>query len=262
MRIARGIFLLGLTMVSLASADTVVSDPFNGSHCSSPACDVIGDRMLFDIQSASAVLNGNVMTAKVAFNTKYSDLKPFTISTLKLDVGDLFFYNPANPYNPSTPSTLNVMYGLPLYDHGVFDAGSLYKIDGSSGNTALNAQQTLASRNAGFNPAYWIFRNFEYVWLGGAGNAVAGTPVTENIASLGNGISDAKYLVTMSFTVPSGFLSDLVHDGEIGIAFASASCGNDVLRGVAEVPEPSFIVLIAAGMVGAAFVHLRRRASA
>lgn len=248
-------FLLSLTT---ARAD-VISDPFNVANCTSAqgpsftTCDTIGDKGTFDIQSATVTRTGNQLSTQLAFNTNSVTMAPFVFAGLNLNVGDLLFYNPGSGL---------FLYGAPVYTHGSFLAGNLYKIGG--GITAINAQTALSNQNPGVDLTPYSFRRTDIVWLGGSGSAIAGAPVTVTKttqmcgATPCNGSNGAEFLATLTFDMPASFLSDLTFDDRIGIAFASATCGNDILRGTAAVPEPTSFAVIGLAALGLVISSYRR----
>jgi hypothetical protein len=67
--------------------------------------------------------------------------------------------------------------------------------------------------------------------------------------------------VTLSFDAPTQFLS-LLMNGQLGVEFAAADCGNAVLAGsvwVTTTPEPGTLGMIAAGIGLLGFGLARRR---
>src|ERR1035438_2840867 len=82
-----------------------------------PTCPVIGDPLKFDIQSISVSAVGNTVTATIDFNYGGgSSLAPFTDGSVKLQPGDLMFFDPSAPSQKqqyrvalyrSRPNTLN-----------------------------------------------------------------------------------------------------------------------------------------------------------
>jgi len=206
-------------------------------------CDVIGNPALFDIQKASVEIANDWATATIYFNYGGgSTLQPFT-DGIPLAVGDLFFYAPSDPGN--------YLYGVPLYSHGGFTADNLYLVGGDT--TLLTADNIID------NTGYY-YRRTQDVWLGGSGSPeTIGLPV--QVVDYGNGVSNALYAATLEFPVSADFMSSAIQNGQIGIAFSSAYCGNDVLEGTTSAsPEPGMFPLLAAGTAMlAGFGALRRK---
>ena len=76
----------------------------------------------------------------------------------------------------------------------------------------------------------------------------------------GNGVSDALYSATLEFPVSADFVASVIQNDQIGIAFASADCGNDIIEGTTEAaPEPGMFPLLAAGTVMLAGSGMLRR---
>jgi hypothetical protein len=193
-------------------------------------CDVIGDPALFDIQQASVHVADGWATVTIDFNYGGGiTLQPFT-DGIPLAVGDLFFYAPSDPGN--------YLYGVPLSSHGGFTADSLYKVGGDT--TLLTADAIIG------NTGYY-YRRDQDVWLGGSGTPeTTGLPV--QVANYGDGVSNALYAVTLEFPVSADFTASVIQNDQIGIAFASADCGNDVLAGSTDAaPEPGMFPLLAGG---------------
>ena len=231
----RTCFVLVIFTAGLLRADSTILDTFHQpqTNCSyslsSPYsnCDVIGDESKYDIEKITAEINGATTTVKLFFNYGGgSSLAPFTDVGLTLGVGDLFFFNPAHPDD--------YLYGVPLHDRGAFAAGDVYKI--GSGITTLTADNII------HNTGYYYRRN-EQVWLGGNGAPIQ--TGTVSVKNHGNGTDAANYEVDMTFSNPAGFLPNLGFNGNVGLAFASANCGNDVIKGtVSAVPEPGSVLLL------------------
>jgi hypothetical protein len=83
------------------------------------------------------------------------------------------------------------------------------------------------------------------------------------VVNYGNGATNALYSATLEFPVSADFVASVIQNGQLGIAFASAYCANDVLEGTTTAaPEPGMFPLLAAGMVMlAGFGMLRRKRS-
>jgi hypothetical protein len=232
-------------------ADTIY-DTFNQSQASGcnyslsapfTSCDVIGDPALFDIQKADVHIADGSATVTIYFNYGGGiNLQPFN-DGVQLAVGDLFFYDPSDPNS--------YLYGVPLSTHGGFIADDLYKVGGNT--TLLTADQII--NNTGY-----YYRRTQDVLLGGSGSAeTTGSPV--QVVNYGNGSSNALYAATLHFPVSADFVTSVLHNGQVGIAFSSADCANDILTGTTSaVPEPGMFPLLAAGSVLlAGFGVLRRQ---
>jgi hypothetical protein len=205
-------------------------------------CDVIGNPALFDIQQASVEIGGGWATVTIDFNYGGGiTLQPFT-DGIQMAVGDLFFYAPSDPGN--------YLYGVPLSSHGGFTADSLYRVGGDT--TLLTADEIIN------NTGYYYRRNQD-VWLGGSGTAeTTGLPV--QVVDYGDGVNNALYAATLQFPVSSDFVASVIQDDTLGIAFASANCGNDVLEGTTTAsPEPEMFPLMAIGAVMLAVSGALRR---
>jgi hypothetical protein len=231
--------ILFLLLGCAACSAGTIYDAFNQSQAggcnlslSAPfsSCDVIGNPALFDIQQASVHITDNWATVTLYFNYGGGiTLQPF-VDGVPLAVGDVFFYAPSDP--------ANYLYGVPLSSHGGFTADNLYKVGGST---------TLLTADAIIHNTGYFYRRTEDVWLGGSGSPVA-TGLAVQVANYGNGVSNALYAATLSFPVSSDFTDSVIQNGQVGISFASADCGNDVLVGtVSASPEPGMFPLLAGG---------------
>jgi hypothetical protein len=68
------------------------------------------------------------------------------------------------------------------------------------------------------------------------------------VVDYGNGVTNALYAATLEFPVSADFTESVIQNDQIGIAFSSADCGNDVLEGTTTVaPEPGMFPLLATG---------------
>jgi hypothetical protein len=207
------------------------------------SCDVIGDPALYDIQKAAVHVEDGWATVTIYFNYGGGiTLQPFS-DGVSLAVGDLFFYAPSDPGN--------YLYGVPLSSHGAFTADNLYRIGGDT--TLLTADDIID------NTGYY-YRRAQDVWMGGSGSPeTIGLPV--QVVDYGDGVSNALYAATLQFPVSADFVTSVIQHDQIGIAFASAYCGNDVLAGTTQAsPEPGMFGLLAGGAaVLAGFGMLQRK---
>jgi hypothetical protein len=77
------------------------------------------------------------------------------------------------------------------------------------------------------------------------------------VSQYGNGVTNAEYEITVTVPLTSGLI-DLQSNGQIGLLFSSADCGNDVIQGVvdtgygsrsiSDTPEPGPGALILTGI--------------
>lgn len=207
------------------------------------SCDVIGDPALYDIQKADVqIANG---WANVTLFLNYGGgitLQPFT-DGLDLHIGDLFFYSPSD--------SSRYLFGVPVVNHDGFVADELYRLGGST--VGLTADDIL------HDTGYYYRRN-QVVALGGGGTPLAmGSPVW--VENYGNGTTDAQYAVHLEFPAPMDFLSAITYNDQIGLSFASAYCGNDVIQGTVDppnaTPEPEPLILLLLGAVAVAVSRIR-----
>jgi hypothetical protein len=222
-------------------------------------CDVVGNEMLYDIQKASVSFGNGMATVSIYTNTGAVPFGgPLTLGAFNdagdtLIPGDIFFYNPNTGYDPDDPTTTqNLQYGISLTNHGAFTAGDLYNISGDiDTETAQMALQDASD----------FYRWDETVLMAGAGTPDSSGTVT--VTNYGDGITEPEYEITVAVPLTSGLLS-LLSNGQIGLLFSSADCGNDVIQGVVStgypgstalaigvpaVPEPGPIVLILTGLM-------------
>lgn len=264
MRFGLPVIFIVLLSVTLCSANTL-TDTFNQAqnNCNYSAnppygnCDVIGDPLLFDIQSATFSTNSGFATLVIYLNSgavqnvnNQLTLGSFSDSGLTLIPGDAFFYNPNSVYDPSDPNTAqNLKYGFAFTNHGSFLAGDLYRI---GGNVSVETAQQALNDNTDF------YRRNEAVLMTGSGWPVSAGTVS--VGANGDGTTSALYVLTATFPTTPDFLS-LTSNGQIGLLFSSADCGNDVIQGaVGQAPEPgpAVMMLIGVGLLAAGSKWRRR----
>jgi hypothetical protein len=258
---------------AIASAGTLTNTSF-GEFDST----VLGNPLLYDVQSLSVSLSGNQVTAVIDVNYGnqngvISDVggEQFLYG-LVYGIGDLFFYDPSAPTTQScsntvpatncvtVPTASSLAYAVVLDGSGRdLGSGELYSIGGDI--STVTAAAVLALLPPGDD------RPDQVVEVATAGSP-SGTPGTETVTALctpgspGCGTTTAEFQVTLNFTVPSAFLS-LLMDGQLGVEFSAADCGNAVIVGIIPVtgtPELDTLVMIAAGigMLGLGMARRRR----
>jgi hypothetical protein len=213
----------------------------------------MGYELLYDIQGATFTSSGGMATVTISLDSGavYTSnhqlaLGEFSDSGLILLPGDIFFYDPNTVYDPSDPSTIqNLQYGIALTSHGSFTAGDLYSISG--GVSTETAQTAL-------NDSDLYYRLDETVLLAGSGTPASSGAVS--VASTGSdGTTSAEYVISVTVPVTTGLLN-LESNGQIGLLFSSADCGNDVIQGVLgptsvaiqDTPEPGPATLVLTGL--------------
>jgi hypothetical protein len=235
------------------------------------SCNVIGNDALYDVQMATMSISNGMATVSIYTNSggvndinHHVTLGAFTDSGVTLVPGDIFFYNPSAGYNPDDPTTTgNLQFAIALTSRGSIAAGDLYQIGGDI--YTETAQQALMDGSD-------YYRRDETVLIGGSGDPASTGALT--ISNYGDGITNAEYEFTVTVPASSGLLS-LVSNGQIGLLFSSADCGNAVIQGSIDVgntnsispasvaplstPEPGPGILILSGIVLLAVGRFRRR---
>lgn len=194
-------------------------------------CDVVGNEMLYDIKNATVSVDNGKATVSIYTNTgaipygaSSLTLTPFNDSGVTLIPGDIFFYDPAAGYDSNDPNTIqNLKYGIALINHGAFTAGDLYSI---SGGISTETAQVALQDGSDF------YRWDETVLMTGTGSPESSGTVT--VTNYGNGVKKPAYEITVTVPLTTGLLDLLSNNGQIGLLFSSADCGNDVIQGVVD----------------------------
>ena len=183
-----------------------------------------------------------IATLSISLNFGNDTLEGFMYEGIRLDAADvLFSVGGSVHYGVALTSHAGSPNGGPTADP--VTAGHLYEVAGSSGT--MTAFDVLQATNAVYRPGY-------SVWLrnDGHGSVVDVGGGTVNVTRTGDGVTSGRITVTVAFTPTSEFMSDF-ELGKLGIQFASATCGNDILpiRPVpTEVPEPQTVLPVMAGL--------------
>ncbi len=274
----RAIQFLLLTC-AVGSASTLTNPYFSASDPN-----VIGDPLAFDTQSILVTISPlDVVTVVIDLNFENGSAPIYTaasgnqnIETYGLSVGDLFFFDPSvptttscagtsTPYSISgnfcvtVPTNSSLAYAVVL-DGSVngLATGDLYQIGPGSADVSVEtADPALGATRRQYRPTQAVFA------IPNSPGSTVGTSGTELVCQSGPGCptNGAQYQVTLSFTAPTAFLS-LLMNGQIGVEFAAADCGNAVLAGpflATATPEPGTLVMFAAGIGMLGFGLSRRR---
>jgi hypothetical protein len=248
-----------------ADIQTIDDDPFPGGSCTASSCidtlDVVGNPQYFDIQKVVVDLDpGNSMQVQIF--TNYSNrsvdttpdletLSPWNYGSVGLNIGDLVFGFPG------------LAYAVPLYDHGPFVHGNLYRIDG----TRVYARTAGDVLNLGSG---YVYRPDEVVWIGHGEGLPAPSPLATGVETVGYvGAPNAAYRIDLTFasgspgsSLPADFWDSLfANGGEMSLQFASATCANDLIKGsvMVPVPEPATVLMLGTILLLLAGLGVRRR---
>jgi hypothetical protein len=253
----RHLFVLVLASTGLASATSVsYIDPFgsNATSCDNSSCDVIGDKLFFDLDrlSLNVDVSHQLATLSISLNFGNDNFSTFDYSGILLDPADVLF---------TVDGT--VRFGVPLTSHAgspnggptsaPLTAGNFYQVTGPAGT--MTAFDVLQATNAIYRPGY-------SVWLRDDGQGsvidVGGGTVTVN--RTGDGVTSGRLTISIAFTPTAEFLNDF-QQGNLGLQFASATCGNDILIGQPvspDVPESAPSLLVGVGLL-ALWISVRWR---
>ena len=215
--------------------------------------------------------NGQETTANGGISTASNgnqNLTPFGYAGVTLGTGDLFFYDPSVPLTQScannnagycVPAAQNssLQYAVVLDGGNGLTTGALYQIGAGSGDVSLeNASTALGPKASGDT-----FRPQQTVLVTANAGPLTDWSGTERICDAatdkGCVANGAQYAITLTFNAPAAFISALT-DGQLGVEFSAADCGNAVLAGN-PTPEPGTLGTIAAGLGMLGFGLGRRR---
>lgn len=232
-----------------AATITAISEFAPGDDCGSPSCPVIGDRLAFDIQKLMVSVTPTTATADLYFNFGFgnSSLTPFTVGSIQLNPSDLLF-------------TLGgtAVFAVPLQDHngspnggpsgGLLQAGHLYSI---GANGVVTAGQVLNTSSYEYRPTVdvWAYND-------GQGSVQDLATGMVNVQGGGDGVTNAKFHVQITFTPTAQFVADS-NSADFGVLFTNATCANDVLIGSA-VPEPLTFIFVGTGLIALSLIRRLR----
>lgn len=230
-----------LWSVSLGATPAVITDPYSGPNPSGANNgDVIGELSRFDIDMITFTMVTSLdVQMDILFNYNEGDasLSTFNIGggSPDLNVGDVLFTIGGTP-----------AYGIPLRDRDSLIAGHLYQL--SSALTAYDALQWLS-------PAATNYRPGEYVWIDPAEADLISTGSVHTIV-----YDSAEVMASVNIVPSARFLADL--GTGMGVQFASATCGNDVIKGNVRfdvVPEPATFGIVGCALLGLGLIRRHGR---
>lgn len=243
--------VLCLTSGFSAYAGTI-TDTYSGSDAHGYG-DVIGDST-FDISSANVSRVGNLLTIKI--NTNFAGHAGIDTwaATNGIGYGDLFLASAWNPYgtdvhhlNDNASNGTHWSYGLNLDNRWSNTGGTftLYQLNGVNNTDNALLSQNFLSCGLGTQCYY---RNGQEVAVKTTSSSVHNTGLT------GSWTVSANSAVTFTLDVGSSALSQYsnlaLHWGE--------TCGNDVIEGATQVPEPATIAIFLLGLAGLAAARRRK----
>ncbi|MGP8243749.1 MAG: PEP-CTERM sorting domain-containing protein [Bryobacteraceae bacterium] len=244
--------------------------------------------MFFDTQSISVSLNTATDQVTAVIDLDFDNgnantnggqnLEPFSYAGFTLGTGDLFFYDPSATTTQScantspasqcvtVPTNSSLAYAVVLDGGSGLTTGGLYAIDSGSTDTSIELASTaLGSPGPGvtYRPGQAVL-----VTANSGSTSSVGGSQSESVCKVGTAgcvatANGAQYQITLNFIAPTAFLS-LLMNGQIGVEFAAADCGNAVTAGnvwVTTTPEPGTLGMIGAGigLLGLGLVRRRRK---
>jgi hypothetical protein len=246
-------FVAAVCLGSAFSAhSTIVTDGYWGADGHGYG-DVIGDST-FEISSASVSRVGSTLTIQI--NTNFAGHAGIDTwaETHGIGYGDLFLASAWNPYgidahhaNDKASNGTHWSYGLSLDNRWSNTGGTftLYQLNGINNTDNALLSQDFLSCGLGTQCYY---RNGQEVAVKTTSSSVQNTGVTGTWAVTAN--SGVTFTLDVGSSALSQYSNLALHWGE--------TCGNDVIEGIAQVPEPATIALLLLGLAG--FAAARRRA--
>ncbi|HEY8100590.1 MAG TPA: PEP-CTERM sorting domain-containing protein [Burkholderiaceae bacterium] len=241
--------------ISLASAFSahagVITDTYWGADGHGYG-DVIGDST-FNINSANVSRVGSLLT--ITINTNFAGHAGIDTwaETNGIGYSDLFLASAWNPYgtdanhtNDNASNGTHWSYGLSLDNRWSNTGGTftLYQLNGVNNTDNALLSQDYLSCGLGTQCYY---RNGQEIGVKTTSSTVQNTGLTGTWTVAAD--SSITFTLNTGTSALSQYSNLALHWGE--------TCGNDVIEGVTQVPEPATIALMLLGLAG--FAAARRR---